>query len=102
MHVCVSVWAYAHEYSIHGGKKRASDFLELELQVVACCPTWILGTVFGSSVRAAGTFNLCIISPASRVKLLILYPLPGNLLSKALSSLCYLEYDRLPVPFNGV
>ena len=33
--------------------ERASDALELELQVAVSCPTWVLGTDFGSFGRSA-------------------------------------------------
>lgn len=44
--LCVSV-IYAHECSVHGGQKRALDFLKLELGMVVCCLMWILETVPG-------------------------------------------------------
>ena len=44
MHMCEGV---------HRSQKRVLDLLELELQAVVSCPTWILGTELRSSVRAA-------------------------------------------------
>lgn len=38
---------YAHECSVHGGQKRALDFLKLELGMVVCCHMWILEAVLG-------------------------------------------------------
>lgn len=44
--------------------RRMSDPLELELEVVATCLVWVLGTEFGSSGRTAGTLNHWASSPA--------------------------------------
>jgi hypothetical protein len=42
--MCVCVWLLcAHEYVCLGGRKRVSDPLELELQMVESCRMWVLG-----------------------------------------------------------
>jgi hypothetical protein len=38
--MCVSVWGYAQ----CRGQKRVWDSLELEVQTVVSCQTWVLGT----------------------------------------------------------
>lgn len=48
----------AHECSDHGGRKGASDPLELEFQVIESCPVWVLGTGIESSVEAASALRL--------------------------------------------
>jgi len=52
----------------HKGQKRASDLLELELQVVVGCLMWVLGTELRSFARAANTLNCRAVSPGSVVK----------------------------------
>ena len=58
-----------------GGQKRVSDALKLVLS----CPTWVLGTKCGSSVKAAGSPICCTVSPAFCMVLLLqfLYANPG-------------------------
>lgn len=48
------------------GQSRASDPLELELEVVVTLLMWVLGTHFGSSARAIHTLNHQVISPTPR------------------------------------
>lgn len=43
--------------SSYRGQKRALDFVELELQAVRSCQTWVLGTELRSSARAIFTIN---------------------------------------------
>lgn len=42
---------------ICGGKTRAVDPLELELQAVGSCCVWVLETEFRFSGKACGAFN---------------------------------------------
>lgn len=47
--------AYAHVQSdVHRDQKRTS---ELELKAFVSCPTWVLGSKLGSSVRAVHVLN---------------------------------------------
>ena len=48
--VCVNV-------CVHGGQKRASNPLELELQAAVGHPVWVLRTTLGYSVRVANALN---------------------------------------------
>jgi hypothetical protein len=65
MCICVCAYVYAHGHAgILGGHKRALGLLELELQVVASYPSWVMGTKLGSSVRARGTLKHRAISSA--------------------------------------
>jgi hypothetical protein len=57
----------------HGGQRRASDSLELELQAVISCPTWALEFTFQSDPREASVLNHRGISPAQiLLKIIIL------------------------------
>jgi hypothetical protein len=47
--VCEYVHMRAHALS---GQKRAADALELEVEMIASCPNWVLRTELGSSVSA--------------------------------------------------
>lgn len=45
IHFCVCVGGYVHVGAgAYGSQKRASGPLELGLEVLVSCPTWILGT----------------------------------------------------------
>ena len=53
MYLYVSVCEYAHvDAGTQGGKKKASDPLELKLQAVVSHLMWVLGTAPGSSATA--------------------------------------------------
>lgn len=41
---------YNKHSGAHGGQKRTSDCLALELQVLVSCPVWMLGIQFRSTV----------------------------------------------------
>lgn len=71
--MCVRVRGCAYETSSRGGKKRATDPLELKVQAVVNCPPQVLGAELESFVRAVCTLNCCTISPASGGRFCILY-----------------------------
>jgi len=58
------MWVCEHACRCHGGQKRASDPLELELQAVVNCPIWVLGATLEASARGASTLTGRAISPA--------------------------------------
>ena len=51
------MWVCIHKCSAQGDQKRASDPLELELEVVVSPLMWVLGTELGSSARTACILN---------------------------------------------
>ena len=61
--VCVCVCVCG----VHGGQKRVSDPLELELQVVVSRLMWVLVTELRSSTRAARALNTLATSPAPKL-----------------------------------
>lgn len=58
--MCVSVWVNTGQEK---AQKRLSCSLELKFQVLASCPTCMLGTTLGSSARAVHTLNCRAFSP---------------------------------------
>lgn len=56
-HERVSLCAGAYECWCLQRPERVQGPLELELEVVVNCPTWVLGNEFGSSGRARGALN---------------------------------------------
>lgn len=59
MYVCVCVNMCM---GAKGVQKRVMDPLELEVQALMSCPTWVLGIELWFSVRAASTLYHCAIS----------------------------------------
>lgn len=53
----MSVYGFVHECSTHGGRKRESGSLKLELQTVVIRPLWVLETELGSFERAVWVPN---------------------------------------------
>lgn len=49
-----------------GDWKKVSDSLELELQVVVSCVTWVLGPKLGSPARAVHVLHCCAFSAATK------------------------------------
>lgn len=56
------VWGYTHMSVGDLGSQRLWVTLELGLQKVMSCQTWVLWTELGSSTRAACTLNHRVIS----------------------------------------
>lgn len=55
MYICVCMWV-----CMHAGAQRNQSleiFQKLELQAVVSSPTWVLGTEYVSSGRAASALN---------------------------------------------
>ena len=61
--VCVRV----SERACGSQNRRASDLLELELQMVVSYLMWVLGSELRFSARVAGALNYRTISPAPRL-----------------------------------
>lgn len=56
--MCVCVWLCTHvRAGTHRDQKTGSDLLELELQAIVTCLTWVLGTEVRSSPRAVRAPN---------------------------------------------
>lgn len=55
--ICMCVCVDSVHIVMHRGQERASDLLELELQVVMSHPTWVQGNKTSFSARAEYTFN---------------------------------------------
>lgn len=51
VYICISVWAYAHEYSPHRVQKRVLNSRELEFQAAVSHPVWVLEPKLGFSNR---------------------------------------------------
>lgn len=54
----IYVCMFAHTcVGVSGGRRRASDSLELKVEAVVSCPKWLLGTELQVSERAANARN---------------------------------------------
>lgn len=72
-YLCVYVCAHGC-VGVCGGRRRASDSLELKIEAVMSCPKWLLGTELQVSARAA---NAVTTGP-------VLQPPPPNAVSQCL------------------
>lgn len=71
----IYVCMFAHTFvGVCGGRRRASDSLELKIETVMSCPKWLLGTDLQVSARAA---NAVTTGP-------VLQPPPPNAVSQCL------------------
>lgn len=90
--VCMFVFLWGEcvhvHLGAHGGQKRVSDSLELELQAILSHLTWVLGIKFQSPEKAVDSLNPWAFSPFPHVYSWHLQCTSWVLLTYSMASLC--------------